>query len=97
MRLEFRPRALSDLIEIRDFHIAQGDDAKAERVRQHLVQRFDALMKKRTLGLPTSRPDVRILSPLKYPYRIYFTVKNDAVVILHIRHTSRGGIKLPDL
>jgi toxin ParE1/3/4 len=97
MQLEFRPRALADLKEIRDYFLAQDDDGKAERVRQHLVQRFNALVRKPTLGIKTSRPDVRILSPLKYPYRIYFTVIGQAVVILHIRHTSRGAIKLQDI
>ncbi|HEY5827616.1 MAG TPA: type II toxin-antitoxin system RelE/ParE family toxin [Hyphomicrobiaceae bacterium] len=27
--------------------------------------------------------------PTRYPYRIYYTVQGDEVVILHIRHTAR--------
>jgi toxin ParE1/3/4 len=97
MELEFRPRALADLEEIRDFFLAQDDDGKADRIRQHLVQRFNALVRKPTLGVKTSRPNIRILSPLKYPYRNYFTVIGQSMVILHIRHTSRGTMDLQDL
>ena len=97
MKLEFRPRALADLEEIRDFFLAQNDDDKAERIRRHLVQRFNALTQKPNLGVKTSRADVRILSPQKYPYRIYFTVTDTSVVILHVRHTSRDALKLQDI
>jgi plasmid stabilization system protein ParE len=97
MQLEFRPRALADLEDIRDYLLLHGEDGKAERVRQHLVQRFNALVRKPTLGVKTSRPDVRILSPQKYPYHIYFTVVGKSVVILHVRHTSRGEVKIEEL
>jgi hypothetical protein len=40
-------------------------------------------------GVPSSQTGVRILQPTRYPYRIYYTVQGDDVVILHIRHTSR--------
>ncbi len=41
------------------------------------------------MGVPSSQPGVRILQPTRYPYRIYYTVQGDEIVILHIRHTSR--------
>lgn len=89
MRLEFRPRALADLVKIRNGVAKRANPQAAENVRRHLLQRLERLRKKPDLGITTSRPDVRILSPTKYPYRIYFTVTDEAVVILHIRHTSR--------
>jgi hypothetical protein len=41
------------------------------------------------VGLATSNPHIRILPPTRYPYRIYYTVQSDELVILHIRHTAR--------
>jgi plasmid stabilization system protein ParE len=94
MKLEFRPRALFDLIEIRDHLLDSADEQAAERVRLHLMTRLKRLERQPTLGIPSSFPTIRVLSPTKYPYRIYFTVLATEVVILHIRHTSR---QLPEL
>ena len=97
MRLELRPRALADLENIREYLIEHSGDVAAERVRKHLVQRFDALGRRPILGVKTSHPDIRILSPQKYPYRIYFAVVGQAVVILHVRHTSRDELNVDEL
>jgi plasmid stabilization system protein ParE len=35
------------------------------------------------------RSGVRSVLALRYPYRIFYRVRSDAVEILHIRHTSR--------
>jgi plasmid stabilization system protein ParE len=40
------------------------------------------------LGIGSVHPHIRILNPIRYPYRIYYTVQGNEVVILHIRHTS---------
>jgi len=41
------------------------------------------------MGRPTSDPEVRILPPTRYQYRIYYSVSIDAVIVLHIRHIAR--------
>jgi plasmid stabilization system protein ParE len=35
------------------------------------------------------RPEVRGVPLVRYPFKIFYTVSGDAVVILHVRHTSR--------
>jgi plasmid stabilization system protein ParE len=97
MRLELRPRAVNDLKEIRDYLIEHYSEKSAERVRLHLVKRLESLRKRPAQGTASSHPDIRILSPLTYPYRIYFTVTEEAVIILHVRHTSRALPKLEEL
>ncbi len=97
MKLEFRPRAVADLAEIRDYLLAHADSAAADRVRRHLRQRFDTLKRRPSLGIVSSRSDIRILSPQKYPYRIYFTVIEKTVIVLHVRHTARDLPKLDEL
>jgi hypothetical protein len=49
------------------------------------------------LGRRTATPDVRVLTLTRYPYRMYYTVSEVAVVILHIRHTSRVDPDLDEL
>ena len=97
MYLELRPRAVEDLRQIRDYILDQAGERAAEVVRKHLMTRFEKLRRKPNLGIASSHPAIRILSPIKYPYRIYFTVVDQSVVILHIRHTSRPLPKLEGL
>ncbi len=35
------------------------------------------------------RPEVRVVSILRYPYRVFYRVSEGAIEILHIHHTSR--------
>jgi plasmid stabilization system protein ParE len=89
MRLRWRPRALQDLRDIRSYIAAHSSPTAAERVRRHLRTRAARLLDSPSIGVVTSDPEIRILPPTRYPYRIYYTVQGDDVVILHIRHTAR--------
>ena len=89
MKVRLHSRARRDLIEIRDFIRQTIGPESAERVRRHLKERLERLGRLPQLGIASTEPGIRVLSPGLYPYRIYFTLTHDAVVILHIRHTSR--------
>ncbi len=89
MKLRFDDQAINDLIEIRDYILEHASEAAANRVRAHFRDRFHRLKITPSLGISSTDANVRVLSPTKYPYRIYFTVQGDTIVILHIRHTSR--------
>lgn len=82
-------QARADLREIRDYLLEVADKRSADRVRLHLRDRIARLGNFPQMGTPTMMADIRILPPTKYPYRIYYTLTDDAVVILHIRHSSR--------
>jgi plasmid stabilization system protein ParE len=82
-------RALQDLRDIRSYIAAQGSPASAERVRRHLRGRINRLRSNPFIGVVTSNPDIRVLPPTRYPYRIYYTIQAEHIVILHIRHTAR--------
>lgn len=94
MRVRLHPRAQRDLAEIRDYIRARSGPASAELVRRHLKERIERLSQQPQLGIASTEPGIRVLSPTRYPYRIYFTNTPDAVVVLHIRHTSR---QVPDM
>jgi toxin ParE1/3/4 len=89
MNLRWDARALQDLREIRSYIAVHGSPAAAERVRQHLRIRVHRLLANPLIGVATTHPQIRILPPTRYPYRIYYTVQENDLVILHIRHTAR--------
>ena len=89
VRVLLHRRARADLAAIRRYIMEHGDGQSAERVRSHLQERIRRLGRFPGSGIQSSDAAIRILSPAKYPYRIYFTVTATAVVVLHIRHTSR--------
>jgi toxin ParE1/3/4 len=89
MKLRYDARAIEDLREIRNYIAAHGAPAAADRVRQHLRASINRLPKTPLMGTISSIPDIRILPPTRYPYRIYYTVGDKEIVILHIRHTAR--------
>ncbi len=41
------------------------------------------------MGATTSEESVRFLQLTDYPYRIFYIVREDAIDVVHIRHTSR--------
>jgi plasmid stabilization system protein ParE len=89
MRLRWDPRAIQDLREIRSYIATRGSPKAADNVRRHLRARANRLCTHPSLGRPSSNSDIRILAATRYPYRIYYAIRDDAVVILHIRHTAR--------
>jgi toxin ParE1/3/4 len=90
-RLELSAR--DDLVEIRAY-IRQFDPDAAERVGGYLSAQIKRLQKFPELGVETQRTGFRVLQPTRYKYRIYYAVLNDAIRILHVRHTAR---ELPDI
>jgi toxin ParE1/3/4 len=40
-------------------------------------------------GYKTDDPEVRVRFIVRYPYKIFYRVRDDVVEIAHIRHTSR--------
>ena len=90
MRIDYSERALSDLAAIHDF---------LAREWPGVGEKFDARLSEiehRILTFPTGavavedRPDVFVVPLINLPYRLFYTIVNDAAVILHIRSTSRA-------
>jgi toxin ParE1/3/4 len=89
MKLRWDTRAIRDLRDIRKHIAAQSSPKSAERVRLHLHDRINRLPANPLVGVLIGNGEIRILQPTRYPYRIYYAVQGDEVVILHIRHTAR--------
>ncbi|NJO56451.1 MAG: type II toxin-antitoxin system RelE/ParE family toxin, partial [Rhodospirillales bacterium] len=74
MKVRLHPRARRDLAEIRDYLRENGGPASAERVRRHSKERIERLGRHAELGIASSEPRIRVLSPTRFPDRIYYTV-----------------------
>ena len=89
MKVSLHRRARSDLEAIRSYLLKHADVQAAERVKEHLRTKISRLANRPFIGTATDDPDIRILPPTRYPYRIYYTVTANAVIVLNIRHSSQ--------
>ncbi|WP_424596122.1 type II toxin-antitoxin system RelE/ParE family toxin [Bradyrhizobium sp.] len=87
MRVRYTPEAFSDreqIIEYLGERSAIGARNVAASIRKTVAQLKDHPQS----GYRTDDPDVRVIFVARYPYKIFYRVR-DEVEILHIRHTSR--------
>jgi toxin ParE1/3/4 len=94
LKIRLHRRADQDLQDIQSYLVRQAGPQASERVRLHLLGKIRRLANTPHMGRPPSNAEIRILPPTRYPYRIYYTVARDVVIVLHIRHSARRN---PDL
>jgi plasmid stabilization system protein ParE len=97
LKLRLDAQAQRDLVEIRGYLLQQYGSQTADRVRDHLRKRFKRLLTRPSLGVDTVEPGILYLAPIRYPYRIYYTVTATSVIILHVRHSARLDPDLGEL
>jgi plasmid stabilization system protein ParE len=90
MNVVYSRRALADLDAIADYYSRNASAVIAKSIER----RFGEVIA-RIRAAPESAPrvsqrsNVRVVSVVRYPFRIFYRVRGDAIDILHIRHTSR--------
>ena len=89
MRIEYSKRALQDLRKVAAEAASYGPEV-AEAVEERLRHLIDHIRREPD-GAPRleARPDVRVIPLVEYPYKIFYRTTENAVRVLHIRHTSR--------
>ena len=88
MRVRYTPRAFAERERIFEYLNARNPQA-ARKVVGLIAQRIDELADAPHKGHPTNRGGIFTLWVTPYPYRIFYRIDGDDVVIVHIRHTSR--------
>ena len=89
-RIDYAPRAIADRRSIIDHYLRVADRRIADAFEYRLRHAIDRLRKSpRSAALVVGRPGVRVLLLRRFPYKVFFRISDDAVVILHIRHMSR--------
>jgi len=95
MRVRYTPRAFADREQIFDYLIRlspRGADSVMETIRAAVTQ----LGEQPYSGYATDLPDVRVRFIGRYPYKIFYRVREEIVEIIHIRHTARRPLRAGD-
>jgi len=70
-------------------YIREHSPVAAERVHERIQQLIGRLSDFPYQGSPTDEPGIRRLVATPFPYLIFYRVKDEAIIILHIRHGRR--------
>jgi toxin ParE1/3/4 len=97
VKVNLHSRAEQDLQDIKSYLVQHAGAQAAERVRLHLLGKIGRLANTPRMGRPTTNADIRILPPTRYPYRVYYAIARDVVIVLHIRHSARRDPDLTNL
>jgi toxin ParE1/3/4 len=89
MRVEYSRRAVSDIRKMAEDSLSYSE-AAAEGLEKRLRQAIEHLAEHpQAAPKVENRPGVHVFPLIRYPYKIFYRVVRDKVLILHIRHTSR--------
>jgi plasmid stabilization system protein ParE len=91
MRVSYTPRAFSDREQILEY-LSERSAGGARNVAASIRDAVEQLGDHPHSGYRTDDSDVRVIFVTRYPYKIFYRVR-DVVEILHIRHTSRRSWK----
>jgi len=86
--VRFTPRAESDLAGILDTLAAISPEG-ARSVAASLQESIGLVADHPYGGRKTARPTLLVKIVPRYPYKIFYRVRDDTVEIVHIRHASR--------
>ena len=88
MRVRYTARAFADREQIFEY-LHQRSPSGAHNVLRSLRESVAQLSDQPHSGYATEAPAVRVKFLVQYPYKIFYRVRDDAVEVLHIRHTAR--------
>jgi toxin ParE1/3/4 len=90
MRVRWSEAALAEIEDIFSYIYQNSRSAAAAVVGR--IEGLTALLEEFPLiGHLTDEPDVRMLSVVRYPFIIFYTIDDAAgeIVVLHVRHTAQ--------
>ncbi len=89
MRVRYTPRSRRDLEAIYAY-IDQQNPVAARSVKRAIQHAVEFLAEFPHIGTVTDRsPEFRGVRPGRYPYRVYYRIRDDEVWIVHIRDMRR--------
>lgn len=96
MKLRYAPRAHADIVHIHGY-IAQHNRAAATSVVRQIRATGRLLAQYPGLGRETNIPGVRVFPTACYPYLVYHRIREDELIIIHIRDGRRDAPKEDEL
>jgi toxin ParE1/3/4 len=86
--VRYTPLALADR-ELIFQYISERSPRGASSVMAAIVAATNQLRDNPETGIATAFPGIRVVRARRYPYNIYYRIRDGAVELVHIRHTSR--------
>jgi plasmid stabilization system protein ParE len=89
MKLEYTNRATSDLerLSVDNKQFGEATTAALEECIHQVIARIVEFPK--AAEPVAQRPDMHVVPLVRYPYKIFYRIFEDRVLILHIRHSAR--------
>ena len=88
MKIEYTPQALGDLESISAYYRVISPTV-ANAVIAEIERRIGLLSRLPFIAPETIEPGIHELIVIRYPYKVYYRVDDDRVVIMHIRDARR--------
>ncbi len=88
MRVRYTPEAFADRERILEY-LEERSPRGARNVAASISDAVAQLGDQPRSGYRTDNPEVRVMFVVRYPYKIFYRIRETTVEILHIRHTSR--------
>jgi len=93
MKLVYSRRAMADLDSIAAYYTANASPVIANAIGRRLEDVIDRICRIPNAAPRVSqRSQVRVVAVVRYPFRIFYRVREDVIDILHVRHTSRRPV-----
>jgi plasmid stabilization system protein ParE len=90
MRVVYSPRAIRDLEHLAAYYRAVADPKIAAAISERIDQVVNRVARRpQSAPRVAGRPGIHAVLLRRYPYKIFYRLRGDAVEILHIRHTAR--------
>jgi toxin ParE1/3/4 len=88
MRVRYTPRALRDISRVYEY-LNRRSPSGALNVSAAIYAGVRFIAERPQAAERTDDPNVRVKVVRRYRYKIFYSLTNDTVEILHIRHPSR--------
>jgi len=88
MKVRYTPQAFADRERIFEY-VKQHSLGGARNVVVAICDAARVLGEQPYSGYTTNDIDVRVKFVVRYPYKVFYRVRDDVVEIAHIRHTSQ--------
>jgi plasmid stabilization system protein ParE len=88
MRLRYRAQALADIEAIHEYLQARSPSG-AGNVLRAIYASIQLIADHPLSYQRTDEPDIRVHIVRRYRYKIFYSVADEVVEIIHVRHTSR--------
>lgn len=88
MTIRYSARARTQMSLIHEF-IAEKNSAAATTVIAHIRKAIRLLASSPRLGRTTDEKSVRMLVVSRFPFVVFYTVRDSKILIMNVRHTAQ--------